>query len=107
MIVGDDFLATNPARIRKAIQEKSCNALLLKINQIGTINESLEAYALAKKAGWKIIVSHRSGETTDSFIADFAVGIGADYVKFGAPARGERTSKYNELLRIEEFVRNK
>jgi len=105
MIVGDDFLVTNTERIRKAIKQKLCNALLVKPNQIGTISETLYAVSLAQSAGWKIIVSHRSGETTDDFIANFAVGVGADYVKFGAPCRGERTAKYNELLRISEKIK--
>jgi enolase len=106
ILVGDDHLATNPERISKAQQLKTCNALLLKINQIGTLTEALTAAHLSRKAGWKVIVSHRSGETEDSSIADLAVGIGADYVKMGAPTRGERTAKYNQLLRISEAVEN-
>jgi enolase len=102
MVVGDDLLVTNPARIKEAKEKKACNAMILKINQIGTVSEALEAARLAKKYGWKIIVSHRSGETDDDFIADFAVGIGADYIKTGAPARGERVAKYNRLAKIEE-----
>jgi len=101
-IVGDDLLVTNPKRIKKAIAQKSCSCLLLKINQIGTITEALEAAQLAKKAGWNIMTSHRSGETEDSFIADLAVGIAAGQIKSGAPCRGERLAKYNQLLRIEE-----
>jgi enolase len=101
-IVGDDLLVTNPGRIETAIEKKSCNALLLKINQIGTITESITAAKMCKEKGWGIIVSHRSGETEDCFIADFAVGIDAGQIKTGAPARGERTAKYNQLLRIEE-----
>ena len=101
LIVGDDLLATNPKRVQKAISEKACNGLLVKPNQIGTITETLAVIKLARAAGWKIIVSHRSGETNDSFIADFAVGITADYLKFGAPARGERVAKYNRLTSIE------
>ncbi len=101
-IVGDDLLVTNVKRIKQAIEKKSCNALLLKLNQIGTVTESIAAANLCKKAGWNVIVSHRSGETEDSFIADFTVGIGAGQIKTGAPARGERTAKYNQLLRIEE-----
>ncbi len=100
-IVGDDLLATNPGRVKRAISDKSCNAILVKPNQIGTVSETLEVTRQARTAGWKVIVSHRSGETNDSFIADFAVGVGADYVKFGAPARGERVAKYNRLLSIE------
>lgn len=103
-IVGDDLLATNKERIEKAVESKLCNSLLLKLNQIGTVSEALEASSIAKKAGWEIMVSHRSGETTDDFIADLAVGIGADYIKSGAPARGERVAKYNRLLKIEEDI---
>jgi enolase len=102
LIIGDDLLATNPERMKKAFDKKLCNGLLLKINQIGTITEALEAARLARTFGWKIMVSHRSGETNDDFIADLAVGISADYIKSGAPARGERLAKYNRLLRIEE-----
>ncbi|MFA5050167.1 MAG: phosphopyruvate hydratase [Candidatus Micrarchaeia archaeon] len=101
-IVGDDLLVTNPKIIQMGIEKKSCNALLLKVNQIGSVSEGIIASKMCKKAGWKTVVSHRSGETEDSFIADLAVGIGAEYIKTGAPARGERTAKYNQLLRIEE-----
>jgi enolase len=101
ILVGDDLLATNPKRVEKAIKEKACNAILIKPNQIGTVTETLKVIKMARDAGWKIVVSHRSGETNDWFIADFAVGIGADYVKFGAPARGERVVKYNRLSSIE------
>lgn len=101
LVVGDDLLATNPKRVQKAIETKSCNAILVKPNQIGTISQTLDVIKLAKSAGWKVIVSHRSGETNDAVIADFAVGVGADYVKFGAPARGERVAKYNRLQAIE------
>ncbi|MFH1280387.1 MAG: phosphopyruvate hydratase [Candidatus Beckwithbacteria bacterium] len=102
LIVGDDLLTTNKDRIKKAIQEKSCNTILIKPNQIGTISETIEVIKLVKDNNWKTIVSHRSGETNDTFIADFAVGIKADYTKFGAPARGERIAKYNRLLAIEQ-----
>ena len=101
IIVGDDLLATNLKRVQKAIQEKACNATIIKPNQIGTISETLSVVKAAKDAGWKIVVSHRSGETNDSFIADFAVGVAADYIKSGAPARGERVCKYNRLSAIE------
>ena len=101
-VVGDDLTVTNPARIKKAITMKACNCLLLKINQIGTITEALKAAKMAKSAGWNIMVSHRSGETTDDFIADLAVGLGNGQIKAGAPCRGERLAKYNRLLRIEE-----
>lgn len=100
-IIGDDFLATNAKRVQRAIAENACNAILVKPNQVGTITEMLEVIKIARDANWKVIVSHRSGETNDSFIADVGVGLGADYVKFGAPARGERVSKYNRLLSIE------
>lgn len=102
LIVGDDLLASNPARIQTAIEKKACNSLLLKLNQIGTVSEAISAFNLAKKANWEVIVSHRSGETEDSFIADFAVGLGSGYCKFGGLSRSERLSKYNQLLRIEE-----
>ncbi len=107
-IVGDDLLVTNPKRVEKAISEQACNGILVKPNQIGTITETLKVIKIARDADWKVIVSHRSGETNDSFIADFAVGVGADYTKFGAPARGERVAKYNRLLAIEsELLRIK
>ena len=101
IIVGDDLLATNPKRVEKAIKENACNAILIKPNQIGTVTETLNVINMARNANWKVVVSHRSGETNDSFIADFAVGVSADYVKFGAPARGERVAKYNRLSAIE------
>lgn len=103
-IIGDDFLTTNPERVMQAIKGKNCNAVLVKPNQIGTITEVLDVVKMAKEADWSIILSHRSGETNDSFIADFAVGVGADIVKFGAPARGERVSKYNRLMEIEKEI---
>lgn len=102
MLIGDDLLVTNPARLKEAHEKKACNAMILKINQIGTVTEALEAAKLAKSYGWKIVVSHRSGETNDDFISDFAVGINAEFMKTGAPARGERLAKYNRLLKIEE-----
>ncbi len=101
-IVGDDLLVTNVKRIKKAINAKACNALLLKVNQIGTITESLAAAKLSMDNRWNVMVSHRSGETEDSFIADLAVGLGCGEIKSGAPCRGERLAKYNQLLRIEE-----
>lgn len=100
-IVGDDLLATNPKRLEKAINEKACNGAVIKPNQIGTVMETLNVVKIVRDAGWKAIVSHRSGETNDSFIADFAVGVAADYIKSGAPARGERVAKYNRLATIE------
>lgn len=101
MIVGDDLFATNLERLKKGIAEKAANAILIKPNQIGTITETLSVVKAAREAGLKTVVSHRSGETNETFIADFAVGIAADYVKFGAPARGERVAKYNRLSEIE------
>ena len=101
-IVGDDLLVTNVKRIEEAIEKKACNALLLKVNQIGTVTEAIEAAKLAFKNKWNVVVSHRSGETEDSFIADLVVGLNTNQSKFGAPARSERTAKYNQLLRIEE-----
>jgi enolase len=102
IIVGDDLLVTNKKRLTRAIAEKACNAILIKPNQIGTVTETLETVKMAKEAGFKIVVSHRGGETNDDFLADLAVGVGADYVKFGAPARGERVVKYNRLLEVYE-----
>jgi enolase len=101
-VVGDDLLVTNPTRIKKAIEDKSCNALLLKVNQIGSLTESIEAVKMAKKAGWGVMTSHRSGETSDPYIADLAVGLSTGQIKTGAPCRSERLAKYNQLLRIEE-----
>lgn len=101
LVIGDDLLSTNPKRVARAIELKAANAILVKPNQIGTISETVDVVKLARGAGWKVITSHRSGETNDWFIADFAVGIKSDFVKFGAPARGERTAKYNRLLSIE------
>ncbi|MBI4999789.1 phosphopyruvate hydratase [Candidatus Gottesmanbacteria bacterium] len=101
LVVGDDLLATNIDRLKQAITKKACTAILVKPNQVGTLTETLEVIKVARQGGFKIIVSHRSGETNDTFIADLAVGVGAEYVKFGAPARGERVAKYNRLLEIE------
>jgi len=101
-IVGDDLTVTNPKRCRDAIDGKWCNALLLKVNQIGTVTESIDAVRLCKNAGWGIMASHRSGETEDNFIADLAVGLSTGQIKTGAPCRSERLSKYNQLMRIEE-----
>ena len=99
MVVGDDLLVTNTIRIKEALRMKLCNSLLLKINQIGTLTESVEAFRLAKSRKWEVVVSHRSGETTDAFISDLAVAMGCP-IKLGAPARGERVAKYNRLLEI-------
>ncbi|MEJ2012879.1 MAG: phosphopyruvate hydratase [Anaerolineales bacterium] len=101
-IVGDDLLVTNPDRVRKGIELDACNALLVKLNQIGTITETMEAVQLCRDAGWRAVVSHRSGETEDATIADLAVSIGMGQIKTGAPARSDRVAKYNQLLRIED-----
>jgi len=103
-VVGDDLLVTNPVRVQKAIDEKSCNALLLKVNQIGSVTESIRAVKMSKQAGWGVMTSHRSGETEDTFIADLAVGLSTGQIKTGAPCRSERTAKYNQLMRIEEAL---
>lgn len=103
-IVGDDLLVTNVERMRRGMRERSVNAMILKANQIGTVTESIEAAQLARDNNWEVVVSHRSGETEDTFISDLAVGVDASQSKFGAPARTDRTAKYNELLRIEEFL---
>jgi enolase len=106
-IVGDDLLVTNPKRIKIAIEKKACNSLLLKVNQIGTVTESIEACRMAQEAGWGVMVSHRSGETEDSFIADLVVGLKTGQIKTGAPCRSERLCKYNQLMRIEEELGSK
>jgi len=106
-IVGDDLLVTNPSRIHMAIDKKSVNALLLKVNQIGSLYESIDACNLAQNNKWGVMVSHRSGETEDNFIADLVVGLRAGQIKSGAPCRSERIAKYNQLLRIEEEVGDK
>jgi enolase len=103
-IVGDDLFVTNPERLRRGIGEKSANALLVKVNQIGTVTETLDAVSLAQRAGFACMISHRSGETDDTFIADLSVATNAGQLKTGAPARGERVAKYNQLLRIEEHL---
>jgi enolase len=100
-IVGDDIYVTNTAFIRRGIAERCSNAALIKLNQIGTVTETIEAVDLCRKAGWGYVVSHRSGETDDTFMADFAVAMGGGQIKAGAPCRGERVAKYNRLLEIE------
>ncbi|HML40620.1 MAG TPA: phosphopyruvate hydratase [Bellilinea sp.] len=100
-IVGDDLLVTNPARVRRAIKEKACNALLVKVNQIGSLTETIEAVETCHRAGWRAVTSHRSGETEDATIADLAVALNTGQIKTGAPARSDRVAKYNQLLRIE------
>jgi len=104
LIIGDDLTVTNTKFIEKAYEKNAINGLLVKINQIGTVSEAIEAVNLAKSYNYKIMISHRSGETNDDFIADFAVGLGAEYIKSGAPARGERIAKYNRLLKIENIL---
>jgi len=101
-IVGDDLLVTNPVRVRKAIDEKACNSLLVKVNQIGSLTETIEAVELCQRNGWKAVASHRSGETEDATIADLAVALNTGQIKTGAPARSDRVAKYNQLLRIEK-----
>ena len=103
-LVGDDLFVTNTGRLSRGIREKAANAILIKVNQIGTLTESLEAIEMAKWAGYRTVISHRSGETEDSFIADLAVAVNAGQIKTGAPCRSERTAKYNQLLRIEESL---
>ena len=103
-VVGDDIFVTNPERIRRGIAEKTANSLLVKVNQIGTVTETFDAVSLAQRAGFTCMISHRSGETDDTFIADLAVATNAGQIKTGAPARGERVAKYNQLLRIEELL---
>ncbi|PIN69707.1 phosphopyruvate hydratase [Candidatus Woesearchaeota archaeon CG11_big_fil_rev_8_21_14_0_20_43_8] len=104
-IVGDDLLVTNPGRIKMALDGRYCNALLLKVNQIGTLTEAIAAARMSIDNGWKVMVSHRSGETEDTFIADLAVALGCGQLKSGAPCRGERTCKYNRLIRIESEMK--
>lgn len=101
-LVGDDLTVTNPKRIQTAVERKACNCLLLKVNQIGSVTESIEAAKLARKNGWGVMVSHRSGETEDTFIADLVVGLATGQIKTGAPCRSERLAKYNRIMRIEE-----
>jgi enolase len=99
-LVGDDILVTNPAFIRRGIAERAMNSVLIKLNQIGTLSETIDAIGLARRAGWSAVVSHRSGETEDTTIADFVVAMGTGQIKTGAPSRSERVAKYNRLLRI-------
>merc|ERR1712083_705523 len=106
-IVGDDLTVTNVERIKTAIEKKACNALLLKVNQIGTLSESIDAVKLCKQNGWGIMCSHRSGETEDTTIADLAVGLCTGQIKTGAPCRSDRLAKYNQLMRIEDELGDK
>ncbi len=105
LVLGDDFLCTNPARIRRAIESQACDALLLKVNQIGTLSEACEACQLARAAGWRVTVSARSGETEDDWLADLAVGWAGDQIKIGSITQSERLAKYNRLLEIEASTR--
>ncbi len=105
ILIGDDLLVTNVKRLERAIQEKACNAVLIKVNQIGTLSETLDCIRLAKKNKFKIVISHRSGETTDDFISDLAVGTAAEFMKSGSLSRGERLCKYNRLMKIEEEIK--
>ena len=100
--MGDDLFVTNVERIARGIAENAANAVLIKLNQIGSLTETIAAIEMARKAGWGAMVSHRSGETVDSFIADLTVAMGTGHLKTGAPCRGERVEKYNQLMRIEE-----
>ncbi len=106
MLIGDDLISTNPYRLQMALEKKVVSGIIIKPNQIGTVIEALAVVEVAREAGLKIIVSHRSGETDDDFIADFAVAVSADYAKFGAPARGERVAKYNRLIHIEKQLKS-
>jgi enolase len=106
-LVGDDLLVTNPAFVRRAIDEKACNALLVKVNQIGSLSETIEAVKLCQDAGWGTVTSHRSGETEDNTISDLSVALNIGQIKTGAPARSDRTAKFNQLLRIEEELGSK
>ncbi len=101
-LVGDDIFVTNPERLRRGIEAGVANSILIKVNQIGTLTETLEAIAIAREAGYSMVISHRSGETEDTTIADLAVATGAGQIKTGAPSRSDRVAKYNQLLRIEE-----
>ena len=101
-VVGDDVFVTNTERVKKGIEMGAANSVLIKVNQIGSLTETLDTIEMAKRAGWTAVVSHRSGETEDTFIADLVVGTNAGQIKTGAPARTERVAKYNQLLRIEE-----
>lgn len=101
-LVGDDLFVTNPKRLEAGIKVPAGNAILVKVNQIGTVSEAMEAIKIAQRAGYKTVISHRSGETEDTFIADLAVAVNAGQIKTGAPCRSERVAKYNQLLRIEQ-----
>ena len=104
VLVGDDLFVTNPKRLQTGIEKQIANAVLIKLNQIGTVSETLEVIRMAHEAGYETIISHRSGETSDTFIADLAVAVNAGYIKTGAPSRGERVTKYNRLLKINDMI---
>jgi enolase len=106
-LVGDDLTVTNPKRLQRAIDESSMNAILIKLNQIGSVSETLETISLAKSAGYASVISHRSGETEDTTIADFSVATGVGQIKTGSASRTDRIAKYNQLLRIEEELGSK
>ena len=106
-LIGDDLFVTNPERLARGIKEKSANAILIKLNQIGTLTETVKAVTDAQKAGFSTVISHRSGETEDAFIADLAVALNAGAIKTGAPCRSERLAKYNRLLQIEAALGSK
>jgi enolase len=106
-LIGDDIFVTNPNRLLRGIRERVGNAILIKLNQIGTLTETLEVIEIAKKAGYRTVISHRSGETEDTTISDLAVGTNAGQIKTGAPSRTDRVAKYNQLLRIEEELGNR
>jgi enolase len=103
-LVGDDLLVTNVERLKQGIEKKVGNSILIKLNQIGSLSETIAAIEMAKQAGWTAVVSHRSGETEDTTIADLAVALNAGQIKTGAPARSDRVAKYNQLLRIEDML---
>ncbi len=103
-LVGDDLFVTNPNRIQKGIDEKAANAVLVKVNQIGSVSEAVDASIMTRKAGWNVVVSHRSGETEDAFIADFAYGMGAEFIKTGSMSRSDRLTKYNRLIEIQNGI---
>jgi enolase len=105
MLVGDDLFVTNPDRLARGIEQKAANAVLIKVNQIGTLSETLEVIYRAKEAGFDVIISHRSGETEDTFISDLAVAVNAGFIKTGAPCRAERTAKYNRLLELSKAAK--
>jgi enolase len=105
LLIGDDLFTTNVERLQTGIDKRAANAILVKLNQIGSVTETVKTIKLARKNGYKLMISHRSGETTDDFIADLAVAVGAEYIKAGAPARGERLAKYNRLMEIAALIK--